>query len=443
MFSQLDDLTNYDVKRVMTAPAKKKKKKNILKSPNTLKKVTSVLKTFQSEKDCRGNPILWMRKSKHQKQNSKDVLSLKKKIFLMNEEENEKKKENKINRINKFNNVDLKETEISSNNININNNNNNKTIEEVLVSSSNELLKANNNTISEEKEKKESSDDKFMKSLSNRCDIDQYLHKTIQCKNIIFIPGEKIHEGPETIIYKCINLKTGEIFACKYFKNCMNNKNYEKEIEILKELNHPNIIKYLGNEIINNNIFLFMEHASNGNLKRIIDNFGPFNESLIKIYLKQIIEGLKYLHDKGIIHRDLKCLNLLLNNNKILIADFGTSKKNNNENKEDKINESSIGTINWSAPEVICHKKYSIKADIWSLGCTIIEMNTGKIPWSEKKFDNIFQAINAIGRGNDIPLIPNGLSYNLKDLILLCLNRDDKLRGNCDILLKHPFFSEE
>ncbi len=220
MFSQLDDITNYDVKRVMTAPAKIKEKKNILKSPNTLKKVTSVLKTFQSEKDCRGNPILWMRKSKHQKQNSKEVLSLKKKIFLMNDEENEKKKENKINRINKFNNVDLKETETSSNNININNNN--KTIEEVLVSSSNELLKANNNTISEEKEKKESSDDKFIKSVSNKNDLDQYLHKTLISKNFNFIPGEKINEGPQTIIYKCLNLKTGEIFASKYFINPLN-----------------------------------------------------------------------------------------------------------------------------------------------------------------------------------------------------------------------------
>ena len=106
MFSQLDDLTNYDVKRVMTAPAKIKEKKNILKSPNTLKKVTSVLKTFQSEKDCRGNPILWMRKSKHQKQNSNELLPLKKKIFLINDnEDNENRNEKRTYKINGINRI--------------------------------------------------------------------------------------------------------------------------------------------------------------------------------------------------------------------------------------------------------------------------------------------------------------------------------------------------
>ena len=110
-----------------------------------------------------------------------------------------------------------------------------------------------------------------------------------------------------------------------------------------------------------------MEYESNGSLKNIIDNFGPFNENLIKIYLKQIIEGLKYLHNQGIIHRDIKCANLLMNNNKILIADFGISKKNYNENKEDIFTQSLVGTFSWSAPEVITHRKYGIKADIWSL----------------------------------------------------------------------------
>ena len=439
MISQNNGRNNIDVKRVMTAPTKKKEMKNFLKSPNSLKILNTGYKTFHSEKDCVGNPILWMRQSKHQKKNSREYIELRKKYILLSEKEEKGKIErNDKSKFNKFNNVSIKENDISNNNIN-----GNKTIEEILVNSSNEIIKNNNNTISEEK--KESSDDKFIKSVSNKNDLDQYLHKTLISKNFNFIPGEKIHEGPQAIIYKCLNLKTGEIFASKYFINPLNsNQNkYEKEIQILKELSHPNIIKYLGNEIIDNTPFLFMEYASNGSLKNIIDNFGPFNENLIKIYLKQIIEGLKYLHNQGIIHRDIKCANLLMNNNKILIADFGTSKKNYNENKEDIFTQSLVGTFSWSAPEVITHRKYGIKADIWSLGCTIIEMTTGKIPWSEKKFDNLLQIMNVIGKGNEIPLIPNFLSKNLQDLIIMCLNRNDNERANCDLLLKHPFFNEE
>ena len=70
-------------------------------------------------------------------------------------------------------------------------------------------------------------------------------------------------------------------------------------------------------------------------------------------------------------------------------------------------------------------------------------MTIGKIPRSEKKFDNLLQIMNVIGKGNEIPLIPNFLSKNLQDLILMCLNRNDNERANCDLLLKHPFFNEE
>ena len=127
MISQNNGRNNIDVKRVMTAPTKKKEMKNFLKSPNSLKILNTGYKTFHSEKDCIGNPILWMRQSKHQKKNSREYIELRKKYILLSENEEKGKIErNDKSKFNKFNNVSIKENDISNNNIN-----NNKTIEEI------------------------------------------------------------------------------------------------------------------------------------------------------------------------------------------------------------------------------------------------------------------------------------------------------------------------
>ena len=142
MISHFNGRNNKDIKRVMTAPTKKKDMKNILKSPNSLKVLNTGYKTFHSEKDCVGNPILWMRKSKHQKNNTRETIELRKKYILLSENEEKGKIErNDKSKFNKFNNILIKENDISNNNISNNNiNNNNKTIEEILVTSSNEII---------------------------------------------------------------------------------------------------------------------------------------------------------------------------------------------------------------------------------------------------------------------------------------------------------------
>ena len=96
------------------------------------------------------------------------------------------------------------------------------------------------------------------------------------------------------------------------------------------------------------------------------------------------------------------------------------------------------GTIPWCAPEVICHKKYGKKADIWSLGCTLIEM-TGNQPWGN--IENIFQVMNKIGKSNLIPDIPDYLSNNFKNFLRLCFKRDPKQRANLKTLMKHNFIT--
>ena len=132
----------------------------------------------------------------------------------------------------------------------------------------------------------------------------------------------------------------------------------------------------------------------------MLKKYGTFKETLIRIYTKQILEGLEYLHSHNVIHRDIKGGNVLVDSNGICkLADFGSAKKiyNSSINEQYK---SIIGTPYWMAPEVIKqtgHGRYgnykNRKADIWSLGCTIIEMATGKPPWSQYKNQVLFYCI--------------------------------------------------
>lgn len=217
---------------------------------------------------------------------------------------------------------------------------------------------------------------------------------------------------------------------------------YENEVFISKQIQHKNIIKYIGSEIINNASFIYLEFISGGNLKNIIDLYGPLNECLIKCYLAQILGGLAYLHSKKIIHRDIKCSNILVNDDGIIkISDFGVSAKNiNDETSNDLFLSNLKGTLPWCAPEVISQKIYGLKADIWSLGCSIIEMG-GMLPWG-KTFENSFQCMNLIGKTNKIPEIPQFFSIELKDFIHQCLIRNPNQRADCNSLLKHHFITE-
>lgn len=174
---------------------------------------------------------------------------------------------------------------------------------------------------------------------------------------------------------------------------------------------------------------------------------GSFDESQVRSYSKQILEGLKYLHENRIIHKDIKGANILLNDSNIIkLADFGSAQQLERtitmSLRPGSKSLSIYGSIPWMAPEVIRQTKYGRKADIWSFGCTVLEMAQGKAPWSEQNFDNPIAAIMKIGLSSEIPKIPDHLSQDLKDFILLCLNREANLRPPAKDLLNHKFLEE-
>ena len=208
----------------------------------------------------------------------------------------------------------------------------------------------------------------------------------------------------------------------------------EGEINLLKNLDHLNIVKYIECIRTKSHINLILEYVENGSLHQMVKQSGKMGEHLVFIFVKQILEGLAYLHNQGIIHRDIKGANLLLTKNGIVkLADFGYSILND----KNKVN-SIVGTACFMAPEVIEQKgNISPKCDIWSLGCTIIQLLTTKPPYYE------FEAMAAMFRivTDDCPPIPTGISDTLKDFLLKCFTKDPIKRPNAKELLLHPWIT--
>ncbi|ODV94962.1 hypothetical protein PACTADRAFT_76546 [Pachysolen tannophilus NRRL Y-2460] len=218
------------------------------------------------------------------------------------------------------------------------------------------------------------------------------------------------------------------------------------EVETMKDLDHLNIVQYLGFEKVDNIYSLFLEYVAGGSVGSCIRMFGRFEESLIRFLTAQVLQGLAYLHKRGILHRDLKADNLLLEIDGVCkISDFGISKRSQNIYANDA-EMSMQGTIFWMAPEVIdnvVHNKkqgYSAKIDIWSLGCVVLEMFAGRRPWSNVE---AIGAIYKLGKTKLAPPIPEDtlpfVSKEGKDFIKQCFQIDPEKRPTASQLLKHPF----
>lgn len=226
-------------------------------------------------------------------------------------------------------------------------------------------------------------------------------------------------------------------YQVKYHLN-----SFQNEVSIYKDLQHNNIIKYIDSEVCSNELFIYLEYIPGGSMSNILEKYGLLDERLIKIYLKQILNGTKYIHEKGIVHRDIKSSNVLVDHTgNIKLADFGCSADINiNILADSQVLTCLKGTLPWMAPEVVNQRKYGRKADIWSIGCLLIEMVTGNPPWG--KLDNYMEALYKIGKSSDIPEIPTNITAELSELINLCLKRDPKERADVHTLLNHSFLKQ-
>lgn len=270
-----------------------------------------------------------------------------------------------------------------------------------------------------------------------------------QFEEFAWIKGELIGRGSFGSVYLALNVTTGDMLAVKQVigpldaaQNSEGLDALHKEVETMKDLDHLNIVQYLGFEQKRNTFSLFLEYVAGGSIQSCLKAYGKFDEPLVKFITCQVLEGLRYLHSNGILHRDLKADNLLLEiDGTCKISDFGISKKSQ-DIYSNNAEMSMQGTVFWMAPEVIHsiveNKKqgYSAKVDIWSLGCVVLEMFAGQRPWSNEA---VISAIYKIGKTKLAPPIPDDVSPEAKDFLNLCFTIDSEKRPTAEKLLQHPF----
>ncbi|XP_074930563.1 LOW QUALITY PROTEIN: mitogen-activated protein kinase kinase kinase 19 [Archocentrus centrarchus] len=214
------------------------------------------------------------------------------------------------------------------------------------------------------------------------------------------------------------------------------------EVELLKTLRHINIVGFLGTSLHRHVVSIFMEYIPGGSIASIIHRFGPLPERVLALYTHQILEGVAYLHVNRVIHRDLKGNNVMLMPTGVIkLIDFGCARRlscihHTACNSVDLL-KSVHGTPYWMAPEVINETGYGRKSDIWSVGCTVFEMATGKPPLAHM---DKMAALFYIGAQRGLmPSLPDHFSENAKDFVRICLTSDQKLRPSADQLLGHSF----
>uniref|UniRef100_A0A8C9UEQ7 Mitogen-activated protein kinase kinase kinase 4 n=1 Tax=Serinus canaria TaxID=9135 RepID=A0A8C9UEQ7_SERCA len=272
---------------------------------------------------------------------------------------------------------------------------------------------------------------------------DNVMHVGLRKVTFKWQRGNKIGEGQYGKVYTCISVDTGELMAMKEIRFQPNDhktiKETADELKIFEGIKHPNLVRYFGVELHREEMYIFMEYCDEGTLEEV-SKLG-LQEHVIRLYSKQITVAINVLHEHGIVHRDIKGANIFLTSSGLIkLGDFGCSVKlkNNTQTMPGEVN-STLGTAAYMAPEVITRAKgegHGRAADIWSLGCVVIEMVTGKRPWHE--YEHNFQIMYKVGMGHKPP-IPDKVSPEGKDFLCHCLESDPKMRWTASQLLDHPF----
>ncbi|CAA2981278.1 mitogen-activated protein kinase kinase kinase 5-like isoform X2 [Olea europaea var. sylvestris] len=261
--------------------------------------------------------------------------------------------------------------------------------------------------------------------------------------------GKLIGRGTFGSVYVASNRETGALCAMKEVEilpddpkaaECM--RQLEQEIKVLSNLKHPNIVQYYGSEIVGDRFYIYLEYVHPGSINKFIrDHCGAITECVVRNFTRHILCGLAYLHSTKTIHRDIKGANLLVDACGVVkLADFGMAKHMTGQ----AANLSLKGSPYWMAPELLqslmqidASSDLALAVDIWSLGCTIIEMMNGKPPWSECEGP---AALFKVLKEN--PPIPETMSADGKDFLRRCFRRNPADRPTASMLLEHPFVNQ-
>ena len=263
--------------------------------------------------------------------------------------------------------------------------------------------------------------------------MDYLNDKIILDKYIVY--NKQIGSGSYSTIYLGRNILTDKLVAVKCINFVKNNRGIiDREINIMKKLNHNNILKFLDKYDMGNKMYVILEYCEKGDLINII----PYikNEETIRYIFMQIVTGIKYLKKLRIIHRDLKPQNILINKDNIIkICDFGFA----NEHELD-LYHTICGSPHYMAPEILKYKKYTNNVDLWSLGIILYHLCYKKVPFDKSK--NLYELVYKLSN-EKIKFSKLDYSYNCIDLLQRLLIINPNKRISWDNFFEHTWINNK
>ena len=457
-------INNLSLKKNSNSKNKIQKDKNLTQKNNKhLTNVSSIIKIISYKESCKCNNMNKMQSkiTKILNTSKKDILMKKnnsKQYILNNSPKTKRDSEKKLNK---------EKISTIKNNI--------KEIEKKILSKSQEeITEINFKKLKENLEAKQFNPSTSTLTTSNH-DCNYYLKNSKNLSLYIISYKKKYNEYPETSLsfYKYgrligqgafgkvnlgLNVLTGRVVAVKSFnKQKLDNEKENKikifyETDLMKQLNHPNITKILEHFESEKYFLIIMEYINGGNLFSFVKKRRKLSEKTAKFLFRQIIQGIKYIHSKNIVHRDIKLENILIDvNNNIKICDFGIGKILDNKNQ--KLHDQ-CGTPMYMAPEILLSTKENgydaFPVDLWSAGIALYIMLSGTLPFTINNDDipsisdddkvNNFALQYAII--NNQPKLIENISIQAMDLLNGLLNKNPKKRFSCDDVLFHPWLND-
>ncbi|KAG6684727.1 hypothetical protein I3842_12G076500 [Carya illinoinensis] len=260
---------------------------------------------------------------------------------------------------------------------------------------------------------------------------------------------EEVGYGATATVYRAIYLPLNEVVAvkCLDLDRCNSNlDDIRREAQTMSLIDHPNVVRSYCSFVVERNLWVVMPFMAEGSCLHLMKIAYPdgFEEAAIGSILKETLKALEYLHRQGHIHRDVKAGNILLDSNGMVkLADFGVSACMFDTGDRQRSRNTFVGTPCWMAPEVLQPGSgYNSKADIWSFGITALELAHGHAPFS--KYPPMKVLLMTIQNA------PPGLDYDrdkkfsklFKEMVAMCLVKDQTKRPTVEKLLKHSFFKQ-
>eukprot|EP01062_Namystynia_karyoxenos_P022697 TRINITY_DN1871_c1_g1_i1.p1 TRINITY_DN1871_c1_g1~~TRINITY_DN1871_c1_g1_i1.p1 ORF type:complete len:1509 (+),score=390.96 TRINITY_DN1871_c1_g1_i1:92-4618(+) len=270
--------------------------------------------------------------------------------------------------------------------------------------------------------------------------------------NIQWSRGHLLGAGATGKVFRAFDNDSGDFLAVKevlLHGNEDNLRAVKREIELMRPLQHANIVRYKGIQQTTTALHILMEYVPGGSISSLLGKLGRFSEHVIRQFTRQVCQGLAYLHEHRIIHRDIKGGNCLVGvDGTVKLADFGCSVRvlatdgGGMPKPSRSVDSRHLGTSLWMSPEAVRDPaRVTFATDIWSVGCTVVEMATARSPWADAHFTNEWAAMFYISQTQCGPPAPLHLSRQAHRLLGDCFAINPEDRPTVDNLLEHEFTS--